>query len=224
MIITLKDGSSKEYAGQMAIIDIAKDISEGLARVACAAEVNGEVKDLRTVIDADCELNILTAADPKGLAVYRHTAAHVMAEAVKRLFPEAKLTIGPSIDNGFYYDFDHAAFSRDDLDKIEAEMKKIIKEGKALERFTLGRDEAIKFMEERNEDYKVELINEKHVKKLTPLERDFADLLQDHGLREGDSFSPDIMSDRMRDELLNGGYIYMERAGVYKVFSDPRME
>ncbi|MBE5879795.1 MAG: threonine--tRNA ligase [Lachnospiraceae bacterium] len=160
MIITLKDGSSKEYAGQMAIIDIAKDISEGLARVACAAEVNGEVKDLRTVIDADCELNILTAADPKGLAVYRHTAAHVMAEAVKRLFPEAKLTIGPSIDNGFYYDFDHAAFSRDDLDKIEAEMKKIIKEGKALERFTLGRDEAIKFMEERNEPYKVELIRD----------------------------------------------------------------
>ena len=160
MIITLKDGSSKEYAGAMAIIDIAKDISEGLARVACAAEVNGEVKDLRTVIDADCELNILTAADPKGLAVYRHTTAHVMAEAVKRLFPEAKLTIGPSIDNGFYYDFDHAAFSRDDLDKIEAEMKKIIKEGKALERFTLGRDEAIKFMEERNEPYKVELIRD----------------------------------------------------------------
>ncbi|MBR4965972.1 MAG: threonine--tRNA ligase, partial [Lachnospiraceae bacterium] len=94
------------------------------------------------------------------LAVYRHTTAHVMAEAVKRLFPEAKLTIGPSIDNGFYYDFDHAAFSRDDLDKIEAEMKKIIKEGKALERFTLGRDEAIKFMEERNEPYKVELIRD----------------------------------------------------------------
>ncbi len=160
MIITLKDGSSKEYAGQMAIIDIARDISEGLARVACAAEVNGEVKDLRTVLDADCELNILTAADPKGLAVYRHTTAHVMAEAVKRLFPEAKLTIGPSIDNGFYYDFDHAAFSREDLDKIEAEMKKIIKEGKALERFTLGRDEAIKFMEERNEPYKVELIRD----------------------------------------------------------------
>ncbi len=160
MIITLKDGSSKEYAGQMAVIDIAKDISEGLARVACAAEVNGEVKDLRTVLDADCELNILTAADPKGLAVYRHTTAHVMAEAVKRLFPEAKLTIGPSIDNGFYYDFDHAAFSREDLDKIEAEMKKIIKEGKALERFTLGRDEAIKFMEERNEPYKVELIRD----------------------------------------------------------------
>ncbi len=160
MKITLKDGSVKEYSQAMSIIDIAKDISEGLARVACAGEVNGEVKDLRTVIDADCELNILTANDPKGLAVYRHTTAHVMAEAVKRLFPEAKLTIGPSIDNGFYYDFDHAAFSRDDLDKIEAEMKKIIKEGKALERFTLGRDEAIKFMEDRNEPYKVELIRD----------------------------------------------------------------
>ncbi len=160
MKITLKDGSVKEYGQAMAIIDIAKDISEGLARVACAGEVNGEVKDLRTVIDADCELNILTANDPKGLAVYRHTTAHVMAEAVKRVFPEAKLTIGPSIDNGFYYDFDHAAFSRDDLDKIEAEMKKIIKEGKALERFTLSREEAIKFMEDRNEPYKVELIRD----------------------------------------------------------------
>ncbi len=160
MKITLKDGSVKEYGQAMAIIDIAKDISEGLARVACAGEVNGEVKDLRTVIDADCELNILTANDPKGLAVYRHTTAHVMAEAVKRVFPDAKLTIGPSIDNGFYYDFDHAAFSRDDLDKIEAEMKKIIKEGKALERFTLSREEAIKFMEDRNEPYKVELIRD----------------------------------------------------------------
>ena len=160
MKITLKDGSVKEYGQAMSIIDIAKDISEGLARVACAGEVNGEVKDLRTVIDADCELNILTANDPKGLAVYRHTTAHVMAEAVKRVFPDAKLTIGPSIDNGFYYDFDHAAFSRDDLDKIEAEMKKIIKEGKALERFTLSREEAIKFMEDRNEPYKVELIRD----------------------------------------------------------------
>ncbi len=160
MKITLKDGSVKEYGQAMSIIDIAKDISEGLARVACAGEVDGEVKDLRTVIDADCELNILTANDPKGLAVYRHTTAHVMAEAVKRVFPDAKLTIGPSIDNGFYYDFDHAAFSRDDLDKIEAEMKKIIKEGKALERFTLSREEAIKFMEDRNEPYKVELIRD----------------------------------------------------------------
>ena len=160
MKITLKDGSVKEYGQAMSIIDIAKDISEGLARAACAGEVNGEVKDLRTVIDADCELNILTANDPKGLAVYRHTTAHVMAEAVKRVFPEAKLTIGPSIDNGFYYDFDHVAFSRDDLDKIEAEMKKIIKEGKTLERFTLPRAEAIKFMEDRNEPYKVELIRD----------------------------------------------------------------
>ncbi len=160
MKITLKDGSVKEYAEAKSIYDIALDISEGLARVACAAEVDGKVMDLRTVIDYDCELSILTANDKAGLATLRHTTAHVMAEAVKRLFPDAKLTIGPSIDNGFYYDFDHAPFSREDLDKIEAEMKKIIKEGAKLEKFTLPRAEAIKFMEERNEPYKVELIND----------------------------------------------------------------
>ncbi len=160
MKITLKDGSSKEYAQAMSIYDIALDISEGLARAACAGEVDGEVKDLRTVIDADCTLNILTANDPEGLRVVRHTASHVLAEAVKRLFPEAKVTIGPAIDEGFYYDFDAAPFSREDLDKLEAEMKKIIKEGHKLERFTLSRLEAIKYMEERNEPYKVELIQD----------------------------------------------------------------
>ena len=160
MKITLKDGSSKEYAQAMSIYDIALDISEGLARMACAGEVDGEVKDLRTVIDADCQLNILTANDPEGLRVVRHTASHVLAEAVKRLFPEAKVTIGPAIEEGFYYDFDAAPFSREDLDKLEAEMKKIIKEGHRLERFTLPRDEAIKYMEERNEPYKVELIQD----------------------------------------------------------------
>ena len=160
MKITLKDGSSKEYAQAMSIYDIALDISEGLARMACAGEVDGEVKDLRTVIDADCQLNILTANDPEGLRVVRHTASHVMAEAVKRLFPEAKVTIGPAIEEGFYYDFDAAPFSREDLDKLEAEMKKIIKEGHKLERFTLPRDEAVKYMEERNEPYKVELIQD----------------------------------------------------------------
>ena len=160
MKITLKDGSVKEYAQAMSVMDIAADISEGLARVACAGEVNGEVVDLRTVVEQDCELNILTVNDPAGLAAYRHTASHVLAEAVKRLYPEAKLAIGPSIENGFYYDFDHAPFSREDLDKLEAEMKKIIKEGAKIERFTLPREEAIKFMEEKGEPYKVELIQD----------------------------------------------------------------
>ncbi|RKJ45413.1 threonine--tRNA ligase [bacterium 1XD8-76] len=160
MKITLKDGSVKEYEAGISIIEIAKDISEGLARAACAGEINGQVADLRTPIEEDCELNILTANDEEGLRVVRHTASHVMAEAVKRLFPEAKLAIGPSIDTGYYYDFDHEPFSREDLDKIEAEMKKIIKEGHELKKFTLPRDEAIRFMEERNEPYKVELIRD----------------------------------------------------------------
>lgn len=160
MKITLKDGSVKEYAQAMSVIDIAADISEGLARMACAGEIDGEVVDLRTVVDKDCELSILTCNDAAGLAAYRHTCSHVLAEAVKRLYPEAKLAIGPSIENGFYYDFDHASFSREDLDKIEAEMKKIIKEGAEIKKFELPRAEAIKFMEERNEPYKVELIND----------------------------------------------------------------
>ena len=160
MKITLKDGSVKEYAESKSIYDIAFDISEGLARAACAGKVNGKVVDLRTVIEEDCELSILTANDKEGLATIRHTASHVLAEAVKNLFPDAKLTIGPSIENGFYYDFDHAPFSREDLDNLEAEMKKIIKKGDKLEKFTLPREEAIKFMEEREEPYKVELIKD----------------------------------------------------------------
>ncbi len=160
MKITLKDGSVKEYAQKMSVYDIALDISEGLARVACAAVVNGEVVDLRTEISEDCELAILTANDEDGLRALRHTASHVLAEAVKRVFPDAKLAIGPSIDTGFYYDFDHEPFSREDLDKLEAEMKKIIKEGKKLTKFTLPRAEAIKFMEEKGEPYKVELIRD----------------------------------------------------------------
>ena len=160
MKITLKDGSCKEYASAMSIIDIAKDISEGLARVACAGEVDGKVEDLRTVIDKDCELNIITANDPEGLHVIRHTASHVLAEAVKNLFPDAKVTIGPAIEDGFYYDFEAEPFSREDLDKIEAEMKKIIKEGKEITRFTLPREEAIKFMQEKGEPFKVELIED----------------------------------------------------------------
>jgi threonyl-tRNA synthetase len=160
MKITLKDGSVKEYAQAMSVIDIATDISEGLARMACAGEVNGEVVDLRTVVDSDCELSILTFNDEAGKAAYRHTCSHVLAEAVKRLYPDAKLAIGPSIDTGYYYDFDHESFSREDLDKIEAEMKKIIKEGAEIKRFELPRAEAIKFMEEKGEPYKVELIND----------------------------------------------------------------
>ena len=160
MKITLKDGSVKEYSESKSVYDIALDISEGLARMACAGEVNGKIVDLRTVLEEDCELSIVTANDPEGLRVIRHTASHVMAEAVKRLFPEAKVAIGPAIDDGFYYDFDSEPFSREDLDNIEAEMKKIIKEGKAITRFTLPRDEAIQLMKEKEEPYKVELIED----------------------------------------------------------------
>ena len=160
MKITLKDGSVIEYAEAKSVIDIAADISEGLARMACAGEINGEVVDLRTVVEADCSLNILTFNDEKGKAAYRHTASHVLAEAVKNLYPDAKLAIGPSIDTGFYYDFDMPPLSREDLDKIEAEMKKIIKKGAKITRYTLPREEAIKFMEEKGEPYKVELIQD----------------------------------------------------------------
>ncbi|MBQ8639751.1 MAG: threonine--tRNA ligase [Lachnospiraceae bacterium] len=160
MKITLKDGSVREYAEPMRAIDLASDISEGLARMACVAEVDGKVVDLRTVIDKDCAVNFMTANDKEGLAALRHTTSHVLAEAVKNLYPNAKLAIGPSIDNGFYYDFDTPSFGREDLDKIEAEMKKIIKKGEKLERFTMPREEAIAYMKERNEPYKVELIED----------------------------------------------------------------
>ena len=161
MIITLKDGSKKEYAQAMPIIDIARDISEGLARVACVGEVDGQVEDLRTVLDKDCELNILTAKDEAGLAALRHTASHVMAQAIKRLYPSAKLAIGPSIADGFYYDIDfETPITADDLEKIEAEMKKIIKEALPLERFALPREEALALMKEKEEPYKVELIED----------------------------------------------------------------
>lgn len=161
MKVTLKDGSFKEYAQPMAVIDIAKDISEGLARMACVAEIDGEVKDLRTIVDKDCTLNIFTAKDPEGLAALRHTASHVMAQAIKRIWPETKLAIGPSIADGFYYDIDRdEPVTSDDLAKIEAEMKKIIKEALPLDRFELPRAEAIALMKEKNEPYKVELIED----------------------------------------------------------------
>ena len=160
MKITLKDGSVKEYNEPKSVYEIAKDISEGLARAACAGELNGEIVDLRTEIKEDANLNIITASEEEGLKVIRHTAAHVMAEAVKRLFPNAKVTIGPAIADGFYYDFDAEPFSREDLDKIEVEMKKIIKEGHAITKYTLPKEEAISFMKDREEPYKVELIED----------------------------------------------------------------
>ena len=160
MIITLKDGSQREYTEPKSIIDIAFGISEGLARAACAGELDGRTVDLRTVVEKDSSLNILTARDPEGLSAMRHTCSHVLAEAVKRMRPQAKLTIGPSIENGFYYDFDTEPFTREDLDNLEKEMKKIIKEGQKLEKFTLTREAAIRLMEERDEPYKVELIQE----------------------------------------------------------------
>ena len=160
MQIKLKDGSVKEYSEAKTVYEIAKDISDGLARIACAGELNGAIVDLRTTVNADCELNIVTANEKEGLKVIRHTASHVMAQAVKRLFPDAKVAIGPAIEDGFYYDFDNAPFSREDLDQIEAEMKKIIKEGHEITRFTLPKEEAIQYMRDRNEPYKVELIED----------------------------------------------------------------
>ncbi len=161
MIITLKDGSQKEYSQSMSVFDIAKDISEGLARVACAGEVDGEVVDLRTVIDKDCNLNILTFQDEGGRGAFRHTTSHILAQAIKRLYPDAKLAIGPSIADGFYYDIDkEVPLISEDLEKIEAEMKKIVKENLAIERFELPREEAIAFMKEKDEPYKVELIED----------------------------------------------------------------
>ncbi len=161
MKVTLKDGSFKEFEQPMSVLDIAASISSGLARAACGGELDGESVDLRYVVDKDCQLNILTARDEKGLAALRHTASHVMAQAVKRLYPDAKLAIGPSIADGFYYDIDFASpIAAEDLEKIEAEMKKIIKEGLPLERFTLPREEALALMREKEEPYKVELIQD----------------------------------------------------------------
>ncbi len=161
MKITLKDGSSKEYAESMRVIDIAADISEGLARMATAGEVNGEVVDLRTVVEEDCELSILTFQDEKGKGAFRHTASHIMAQAIKRLYPDAKLAIGPSVADGFYYDIDRETpLTQEDLEKIEAEMKKIVKEALPIEQFTKPRAEAIAYFQEKEEPYKVELIED----------------------------------------------------------------
>ena len=161
MKITLKDGSVLEYNEAKSAADITKDISMGLYRNATCCKINGEVKDLRTVIDTDCSLEILTFDDEDGRKAFNHTASHIMAQAVKRLYPDAKLTIGPAIDNGFYYDFDvETPFGPEDLEKIEKEMKKIIKENYPIEKFELPVDEAIKLMQDKDEPYKIELINE----------------------------------------------------------------
>ena len=158
--IELKDGSVKELESGMSILEIARSISEGLARMATAGRINGEVKDLRTVVNEDCKLEILTFEnDLDGKKAYWHTTAHILAQAVKRVFPDYKLTIGPAIDNGFYYDFDvEIPFTDNEIAKLEEEIKKIIKEDLVIERFELAKSEAVKLMEEKNENYKVELI------------------------------------------------------------------
>ena len=159
--ITLKDGSIKEIENASSVFDIAKEISQGLAKAACAAKIDGEVKDLRTIIDSDCTLEILTFDDEDGRKAFRHTASHILAQAVKRLYPDVKLAIGPAIDNGFYYDFDkETPFLPEDLTKIEAEMKKIVKEGIKLEQYTMAPDEAIQYLKDADEPYKVELCEE----------------------------------------------------------------
>ena len=159
--IILKDGSALEVEAGLSILEIAKKISEGLARNATAGEVDGEVKDLRHIINEDCKLNILTFNELDGKKAYWHTTSHIMAQAIKRLMPEIKLAIGPSIDNGFYYDFDlEGTFSPEMLESIEEEMNKIIKEDLEIKRFTLPRKEAIALMKEKEEPYKVELIED----------------------------------------------------------------
>lgn len=161
MKITLKDGSCKEYGNGMAVIDIARDLSEGLARAATAARLNGDIVDLRTVVEEDADLEILTFDSEGGKGAFFHTTSHILAQAVKRLYPDTKLAIGPSIDNGFYYDLDRGEpFVAEDLEKIEAEMKKIVKEDLPIERFTKPREEAVAYFKESNEPYKVELIED----------------------------------------------------------------
>lgn len=161
MIITLKDGSSKEYENGKTVYEIAKDISEGLARATLGAIVDGRVVETNTVLDKDCSLQLLTFKDPEGRRIYRHTCSHILAQAVKSVYPTVKLAIGPAIEDGFYYDFDFTTpISMEQLDKVEEEMKRIIKANYPLERFVLPRKEAVALMESYGEPYKVELIND----------------------------------------------------------------
>lgn len=178
MKVTLKNGEVREFDAGMSAFDIAREL--GLAKTACAAEIDGEVCDMRTCLDRDCTLNLLTFEDEQGKRAFNHTASHVLAQAVKRLFPATKLAIGPAIDNGFYYDFDTSEpFTSETLTKIESEMKKIVKESIKIEAFTMSPDEAIKYLEEQGEPYKVELCKE-HADKGEPIsfykQGDFTDL------------------------------------------------
>ena len=159
--VTLKGGQEREYASGTTALDVAKSLGAGLYKAACAAKIDGKVRDLRTPLEGDCTLEILTFDDEEGRRAFNHTASHILAQAVKRLYPQAKLTIGPAIDDGFYYDFDiDKPFTPEDLRGIEAEMKKIVKEALPLERFELSPAEAVKLMKDRDEPYKVELIEE----------------------------------------------------------------
>ena len=159
--VTLKGGAVQEFENGITAAEIAKNLSMGLYKAACVCKVNGEVKDLRTELNEDCELQIITFDEPEGKRAFWHTASHVMAQAVKRLYPNVKLTIGPSVDNGFYYDFDcEKPFASDDLKAIETEMKKIVKEGLSLSRYELSPTDAVELMKSKNEPYKIELINE----------------------------------------------------------------
>ncbi|MBP5177542.1 MAG: TGS domain-containing protein, partial [Clostridia bacterium] len=161
MIITLKNGNRMNFDKATSLADIAKSLSEGLAREALVAKVNGELKDMSFVVDFDADVNFYTVKDAEGLDVYRHTCSHVLAQAVKSIYPTCKLAIGPTIEDGFYYDFDfRTPITQDDFVKIEDEMKKIIKNDLPVTRFELSRKEAMKLMKEMGEDYKVELIKE----------------------------------------------------------------
>lgn len=178
--LTLKDGNIREIESAASAADIIKGIGAGLYKAACCVKINGEVKDLRTVIDSDCEFEVMTFDSIEGKKTFWHTASHILAQAVKRLYPEAKLAIGPAIDNGFYYDFDlEKPFSAEELTKIEAEMKKIVKEGIPLESYTMSPQDAIKTLEEKGEIYKVELCQE-HADKGEPIsfykQGEFSDL------------------------------------------------
>ena len=178
--VTLKNGEIMEFENGVTAADVCKQISMGLYRAACACEINGEVKDLRTALNDDCTLNILTFDDENGKKAYWHTTSHILAQAIKRLYPDVKLAIGPSIDNGFYYDFDFSApFTADDIEKVEAEIKKIIKENIPLEKFELAPADALDLMNQQGEIYKTELIEE-HAGKGEPIsfykQGDFCDL------------------------------------------------
>ena len=178
MIKVTVNGEVKEFEAAISAFDAAREM--GLAKTACAAEINGKTADLRTVLEDGSDVKILTFEDEQGQRAFNHTASHVLAQAVKRLFPGTKLAIGPAIDNGFYYDFDtDEPFTAETLTKLEAEMKKIVKESIRLEQFTLSPEEAIKYLEEQNEPYKVELCRE-HSDKGEPIsfykQGDFTDL------------------------------------------------